>query len=63
MNFPIDLGRYRSLTFDLAQTKPTDEQREQLAGNVQDCSRGRWRFRDWIRVALGRQEYEWLETR
>lgn len=35
MNFPIDLNRYRSLTFDLAQTEPTAEQREQLAGNIQ----------------------------
>ncbi|MFC1799007.1 transketolase C-terminal domain-containing protein [Thermodesulfobacteriota bacterium] len=34
MNFPIDLGQYQALAFDLAQTELTAEQRIQLADNI-----------------------------
>ncbi len=40
MVFPIDLNKYSSLTFDLQQTKPTEEQHRQLTENirlVRDC--------------------------
>ena len=40
MDFPIDLSRYSSLTFDLQQVKLSEEQQRILVGNIQlvrDC--------------------------
>lgn len=35
MNFPIDLGEFKQLRFELSQTEPTSEQIDQLLRNIQ----------------------------